>query len=283
MFNRGEKHIYFAFALGMAFNLASIYIGNPYIISLILIPVAAITAIKWMNKPIPWIVLVSVIAANPSNLNTPVALNLIFALFFGFLRLRNISRLPSWLHLVLFFAFISIIGSVVDWGTTADVFTQFAAICNYVIGPFFLIPLIYFRLQKEVDAYLLLKAFVFSLIVPSVSLMLLARILGTPVIGPNFSAFGSFVNISIYHLGNVDFQMTRTQAGILLSVLICASFSIIICSGAKIMRLLAFVALGVAIFLLLVTGSVGSSWPQCVALRYCWLLHSDIYRLKEVW
>jgi O-antigen ligase/polysaccharide polymerase Wzy-like membrane protein len=257
--NTTEKQIYTAFCMGMAINLASIYIGNPYIISLLTIPIAAVMTFKWLNQPLPWIVLVSAIAANPVNLNAPIALNLIFAIFLLMLSMHYLSELSSWLYLILFLAFLSIIGSVADWSTTGEFFTQFAAIGNYVIGPFFLLPLIYFRLQKEVNADLLLKAFVFSLIVPSVTFMFLARLFGTHVVDANTSAFESLVNVSIYHLGNIDFQLTRTQAGIPLAVLICASFAVIVSAISKKIRLIAFVSLIVTTFLLLVTGSVGSS------------------------
>jgi len=255
-----QKHIYTAFGVGMSINLVSIYIGNPYIVSLLLLPIALIATIKWMAQPVPWVVLVSVIAANPVNTNAPIALNLIFAIFLIMLNMQLLERLPSWLYLILIFAFISILGSVIDWDSTGTFFTQFAAIGNYVIGPFFLLPLIYFRLQKEVDADLLLTVFVFSLIVPSIILIFLARLLGTPVIGVNSAGFGYLVNISIYHFVNTDFYFTRTQVGILLAALICASFAIITTDfNNKLIRLITFVCLIGAIFILLVTGSVGSS------------------------
>jgi hypothetical protein len=256
-----EKQIYTAFGVGMAINLVSIYIGNPYIISLLMVLISAVATFKWLNQPVPWVVLVSVIAANPGNLHAPIALNLIFAIFLLMLSMHSLlNRLPSWLYLTLIFAFISILGSMIVWETTGDFLTQFAAIGNYVIGPFFLLPLIYFRLQKEVDADLLLKAFVFSLIVPSITFMFLARHFGTPVIDDSSRVVETLVNVSIYHLGNTVFHLTRTQAGIPLAVLICASFAVVIAIASSIkIRLIAFISLIVAIFLLLVTGSVGSS------------------------
>ena len=255
------KQIYTAFGIGMAIDLASIYIGNPYIISLIMLPIAVLATFKWLNHPLPWIVLVSVIAANPININASIALNLIFALSLLMLNIRYLSKLPSWLYLTLLLFLISILGSVVNWGTTDEYLTQFAAIGNYVVGPFFLIPLIYFRLQGERDADLLLKGFVFSFIVPSVTFMFLARLFGSPVIDETTIVFDfeNLFNVSVYHLGNVDFQLTRTQAGIPLAALICASIAVIVSAVSKGIRLIAFVFQIIIIFLLLVTGSVGSS------------------------
>ena len=95
------KQIYTAFCIGMAIDLVSIYIGNPYMISLVMVPVAALATFKWLNHPVPWIVLVSVIAANPININASIALNLIFALSLLMLNIRYLSKLPSWLYLTL--------------------------------------------------------------------------------------------------------------------------------------------------------------------------------------
>ena len=270
------KQIYTAFGIGMAINLASIYIGNPYIISLLIMPVAAAVTFKWLKKPVPWIVLVSVIAANPINLIAPIALNLIFAFFLLMLNMNYLTKLPSWLYMTLIFAFLSIIGSVVNWSTTGEIFTQLAAIGNYVVGPFFLIPLTYFRLQGERDTDLFLKGFVFSFIVPSVTFMFLARVFGSPGIDTEASVFDYLADVSVYHFGNVDFHLTRTQVGIPLAVLFCASFAVILSAASKRIRLLAVVSLVFTIFLLLVTGSVGSSLAALcgvvvvlvVALRY---------------
>jgi len=255
----GGKQIYFAFCLGMVFDLASIYFGNPYLVSLLAVLLAALMTFKWLNKPMPWIVLVSVIAANPVNINASISLNLIFAFFLILLNTQYLNKLPSWLYIVLVFAFVSILGSVINWRVNGGYFTQFAAILNYIVGPFFLIPLIYFRLQKVRNAKLLLTGFVISLIVPSVILMYLARLFGSPVVDSRTSAFDYLVNISVYYLGNVEFQLTRTHAGILLASLICASFAVIVSSVSKTIRLLCVGCLIIAIFLLLVTGSVGST------------------------
>jgi O-antigen ligase len=253
------KRVYSAFVIGMAIDLVSIYIGNPYIISWIMMPIAVFVTIKWLNQPVPWIVFVSVIAANPVNINASIALNLIFALSLLMLNIRYVRKLPSWLYLTLLLFLISILGSVINWGTTDEYLTQFSAIGNYVVGPFFLIPLIYFRLHGERDADLLLKGFVFSFIVPSATFMLLARLFGSPEIDDNASVIEYLVNVPVYHLGNVNFQLIRTQAGIPLAALICASLAVIISKVSKGIRMIAGVFLLILIFLLLVTGSIGSS------------------------
>lgn len=253
-----DKQVYIAFCIGMMFNLASIFIGNPYIISLLAIPIAAVMTFRWLNNPLPWIVLVSVFAANPVNLDAPISLNLYFAIFLLVLKMQYLDRLPSWIYLSLLTALISIIGSIINWSATSDLSTQIAAIINYILGPFFLIPLIYFRLQSVHDSDSLIKGIVLSLIIPSISYMLLAHFFGDPTIDKN-SAFEDFINVNTYHLGNVDINLIRTQAGIPLAVFICSSFSIILCAVSNRIRQIAAIFLILTIFLLLVTGSVGSS------------------------
>jgi hypothetical protein len=253
------RPVYLTFLFGMAINLVSIYIGNPYIVSLLVLLVSAVMTFKWLNKPMPWLVLVSVVAANPVNLNAPIALNLLFAIALLILNMHHMNKLPSWLYMVLLFVGLSICGSVFNWSTTGGYFTQFAAIGNYVIAPFFLIPLTYYRLQYEVDAGLLLKVFVVSLIVPSITLMLLARTFGVPLIDASSSGVDFLLNVSVYYLGGTTFQLTRTQVGIPLAVLICACASVLLCPVSKYVRSVAAGCLFVAGFLLLVTGSMGSS------------------------
>lgn len=104
-----RKQIYFAFAVGMAINIGSIYVGNQYLISLLMLPVALLSTLKWLHKPLPWIVLVSVIAANPLNLYASISLNLIFALIYliciypvtisfpaGFMSCSYLPLFPLW-------------------------------------------------------------------------------------------------------------------------------------------------------------------------------------------
>src|SRR5665811_1666894 len=59
-------------------------------------------------------------------------------------------------------------------------------------------------------------------------------------------------------LGNVNCELTRTQVGIPLAALICASSAVIISSVSKTIRLITIIFLIIAVFLLLVTGSVAS-------------------------
>ena len=256
------RDVYSFVIIGMIINLSSIYIGNPYFVSLITIFLAAIATIKLSALPVQWIILVSVIAANPVNLSASIALNVIFATWLLMLKMNFIKRLPTWLYVALLFSFISILGSSVIWisGRSADgIFTQLASIGNYIVGPFFLIPLIYLRLKDIHDPDLLLKGFVFSLIVPTIILLLLARTFGEPVSAADQGMSDYLVNISVYHFGNVDFALIRTQVGIVLATLICASFAVIICKVSPLNRLTATGCLTIAILLLLVTGSIGSS------------------------
>jgi O-Antigen ligase. len=173
--------------------------------------------------------------------------------------MHYLSKLPSWIYLVLLFSFLSILGSIPNWSTTGEFFSKFAAIGNLVVGPFFLMPLIYFRLQGERDADLLLEGFVFSFIVPSVTFMFLALFFGSPGIDTGLNVLDDPLTSWVYHFGNVDFRLIRTQVGIPLATLICASFAVFFGDVSKRIRLIVFVFLIITIYLLLVTGSVGSS------------------------
>jgi hypothetical protein len=255
-----DRKIYTAFGVGMAINLASIYIGNPYLISLLMVPIASVATVKWFNQPLPWIVLVSVVAANPVNLSAPISLNLICAIILLLFAFKKLNKLPSWLFPTWILASISIVGSIMNWGTTGEITTQVAAVSNYVLGPFLLLPLIYSRLDRNFDSKVLLRVFVLSEILPSVIFLSIARLFGSPFIASDSSAaFEAIVNVSIYRLGNLDFQLTRTQVGIPLAALICASFAIVVSANGKFVRLTCLICLMATLFLLLVTGSVGSS------------------------
>lgn len=146
-----------------------------------------------------------------------------------------------------------------EWYGSGEHFTQLAAIGNYLVGPLFLLPLVYYRLQEEADTELVLVIFVMSLVVPTLLFMFVARVFGTPVVDISAFDFDYLLNVSVYHLGNIDFQLTRTQSGIPLAVLISASFALMACSVKKNIRLAAVLAMVAGLFLLLVTGSVGSS------------------------
>lgn len=276
-----ERQILAAFVLGMAINLLSIYLGNPYFVSLIMVPVAAIATLNWLYRPLPWIALVSVIAANPVNLNASISLNFVFVIFYVLLNMHDMNRLPSWLYTTMIFAGLSILGSTISWSETGNVFTQFAAVGNYVIGPLFLIPLTYFRLQEENNADLVLKVFVVSLIVPTFALLFLARIFGTPVIDANTNAFDYLVNISVYHLGNTDFYLTRTQSGIPLAALLSASFAVFVNPAVNSARIIAFVSFALGIFLLLVTGSVGSSLAALCGIGLILVIGQRYFSIKR--
>jgi hypothetical protein len=129
---------------------------------------------------------------------------------------------------------------------------------NYLLGPFLFIPLIFSRIRQDCDPELLLKGLILGLIMPTLLLFLLARTFGQPYIDAN--AFSeNMLNVSTFRLGRIDIQMIRTQVGIILAALICASFAITISQTRRGIRFMAGGCLAAALYLLLVTGSVGST------------------------
>lgn len=249
------------FFLGMSLNLLSIVVGDPYLVSLSGVVVASVATIAWSKRPLPWIVLASVVAANPVNLSASISLNLIFALVFLLLNMRSMNRLPKTLLMVTAVALLSVLGSIVNWNLEMSLetfFNQGASVINYLLGPFFLIPLIFIRLRNEHNSELLLRGFVFGLLVPTVTLLAVVHFMGYPVSDFITTQFDYLVNVSMYRLGKVDFSFTRTQVGIVLAALICASFAVVIVDVSRFVRLTAVGCLVTAAFLLFVTGSVGS-------------------------
>ncbi len=245
---------------GLAFNFISIVIGNPYLIALAGLIIACVATVAWANRPLQWIVLALTLAANPVNLSATIAVNLFFGVAFIMLNMNYLDRLPGWLLVVNILFLISVVGSVFNWTdgiSPASFFHQGAAVANYFLGPFLLIAGVHVRLREVHDYEMVLKVFVFALILPTVLLIALAYGIGRPVsdYAPNL---GYLVNVSVYRLGNVDFQLTRTQVGIVLAALACSSFAVVINNVTLAVRLTGGACLAACGFLFLVTGSVWS-------------------------
>jgi hypothetical protein len=276
-----------AFAAGMVVSLLSLAVADPYRMAAVGLLAGVVGTLVCRRNPLSWVVFVSVLAANPANATTPVALNLYAGAVFLLLAGRyGWARIPVLVKWALLFGLLSVAISLllslrstpvvlsiyaedtalprVDMITWVNglhmegLFTQVTSLVNYLLGPFLLIPLIFSRIRQGRDPEWLVKGLVFGLILPTLVLILLARNVGRPTLAPD-EAGQVLVNVSTFKLGNLDIRLIRTQVGIVLAALICASFALAISKIRVGLRVLATVCLAAAGYLLLVTGSVGSA------------------------
>lgn len=297
------------FALGMVVNFLTVAVGNPYQLAVLGLLAAFAAAFIWTGRPLSWMIFAAVSAANPANFGTPVAINLLCAVVFFILKRDGGWKvLPRLSQFALLFALLSVVVSVIaslastpevptirladindtrpmgtTWtgGASMDIVgSQLAAIINYVLGPFLLIPLIFSRIREHHSSEQLVKGLVYGLLVPTLSLFMITRILGTPILDSQALANG-LVNVSAFRLGKVDVQMLRTQVGIILAALICASFAITIAQVRKETRLVAAGCLITSIYFLLITGSVGSSLSAMAGIGVMLLMSLRHYSFKR--
>jgi len=291
---REPSPIVLPFIVGMVFNLVSIVIGEPYPMALLGLVAALVATLAWSGKPLAWVIFVAVIAANPANPTTPIALNLFAATTFLVLVNRGaLKGVPKLLKVALFFVLLSMIISIiaslpadlsipsihttdisrprpwmVTWsgGATFEVLvSNVVSVVNFLLGPFLLIPLIFSRIRKNHDPEQLLKGLLLGLVVPTLLLFMLARMFGRPIMDAT-SLSENLLNVLGFRLGRVDIQMIRTQVGIILAALICVSFAAAFSRVRRGIRLLAMGCLVVAVYMLMVTGSVGSTFAALAGI-----------------
>jgi hypothetical protein len=275
------------FMAGMAVNLASLAIGEPYQMMLVGAAVGLAATFAWSERPMAWMVFVAILCANPANTTTPIALNLYAAATFLMLARRSgWNAMPRMARIAFGFVMLSLAASIIaslwadlsiptihttdvsrprpwmiTWsgGATLEILTtQFVSITNYLLGPFLLIPLVFSRLRNDHSPELLVRGMLVGLILPTLLMFLLARTFGRPTMDANALREG-MLNVATFRLGKLDIQMIRTQVGIILAALICATFAISISRVSRSTRLLATGCLAISAYLLLVTGSVGST------------------------
>ncbi|HJV48211.1 MAG TPA: O-antigen ligase family protein [Geothrix sp.] len=275
------------FVAGMAVNLLSLGIASPYAMMAVGLLVALVAMFVWGDRPFSWVVFVAVCAGNPANYGTPISLNLYSAtIFFVLTKGGGWSALPKMLKLALFFVLLCMVVSVlaslsadlavpsihttdvsrprpwmVTWSGGASMETlasQAVSGINYALGPFLFIPLIFSRIKGNHTPELLVKGLLFGLVLPTVFLFMASRTFGQPVMDST-SVTEGMLNVTAFRLGKIDIQMLRTQVGIPLAALICASFAVAISPLRRWTRLLAAGCLITAGYILLVTGSVGST------------------------
>lgn len=301
--------IFWPIAMGMAFNLLSTAIGDPYPMAMAGLLVALAATILWRENSLAWTLFAAVVAANPANPSTTVAINLLCAaIFFVLMRSSGWTALPRLLHIAFFFVMLSMVISILaslpeelnvttihttdisrprpwmfTWtgGATIEILSnQIVSVTNYLLGPFLFIPLIFSRIRQGYKADRLLIGMVAGLIVPTLFLLLIARSFGQPILDANASVEG-LINVSTYRLGKLIFIMTRTQVGIILAALICASFAVSISPVRWGTRLVALVCLIMAAYLLMVTGSVGSTISGLAGILVILLLGIRQFSVKR--
>ena len=306
---RAESSILLPLVLGMVINLISLAIGNPYQMAVVGLVVAIIAIFVFHRRPFGWLLFTAVLAANPANTTTPIALNLYCAgLFFVLMGVGGWKALPTLVKFALSFVLLSMLISIlaslpadlavpsihttdvsrprpwmVTWALGASLETvtsQVVSVTNYLLGPFLFIPLIFSRIQKDQDPEVLLKGLVFGLILPTLLLFLLARSFGLPTLDAN-SVSQNMLNVSTFRLGSLDIQMIRTQVGIILAALICASFAVAISPVRPVTRFSAVGGLVIAIYLLLVTGSVGSTLASLAGIVLILVLGGRHFSIKR--
>ena len=249
-----------AFVIGMTINIVSIFVGNPYIVSATVVLFSLTITLLSKQYQRAWIFFATILAANPVNLNATISSNLIFAICLLIYNIQYIRELPRFIYLANIFAIISLIVSSINWlfaSANLSPWSQVSAFVNYFFGPILLLPLIYFKMEKSENGHVNLIGLLFFLIIPSTIILFLAHRFGKPVASVS-GDIHTLVNLTLYQFGNTFFTFTRTQVGFILSSLICASISVIICKVGSLNRLLASICLILNSFLLLVTGSVGS-------------------------
>jgi hypothetical protein len=267
--DEGEGRIVFLpLMLGLAVNVVSLFIGNPFLVLPFVGAVALWITIVWREKTLSWILFASVMAANPANYATTLSLNLLFGICLLGIGVELSTAVPKWMIAPLVVAFVSLLLSSVNWLFVPTKFGppfQAVSAINYVVGPFFLMPLAYSGMRKNSDSLAGLRALPIYLILPTTVVLSLAYYLGTPVsshtVDPSVPSAGLTLQF-----GNTLFNFVRTQIGPLLACCICASSAVLICRVGVPYKVVAGLLLGANFLFLLVTGSVGSGVACALAL-----------------
>ena len=247
---------------------ASIVIGNSFIFSALVIFISFFVTVLGGNYQISWIFLASILAANPVRMVDIFPSNLIFAIWLMIFNMRYVLELPKWVYLPTLFAIIAFIFSSINWisvDIAKSILFQTRAMLNYLMGPLFLLPIIYFRMGKSRDNVVNLKGLLFYLIIPSTLILFIAYCFGTSIQSKDIDLQLPYGLMS-YKLGNTVVNFNRTSVGFILSSFICASIAIIVSRVKTLYRLLAALCLIINFLLLLITGSVGST--TCVSFRF---------------
>jgi hypothetical protein len=260
------KSLTLAFVLGSAVIIGSIVVGRGQAISLVILGLSFLATLLWRKAPRPWIALVSIVAATPIVVfRQQYAPNLLFAVWLAVFNARYLSGIPKWLWVPLGFAITGFATSMPLWLTGSltgkgSMVQESAFLFSFILAPFLMLPLIYFRLQGSRDSEANLRSMLFFLIVPSTLILLATKLFGAQanVWEASLHVQGLAEGYTVYQLGKVIIQFGRTAVGFILAALICASTAITISRVKKPYRWLAGGCLLVNSYFLLITASFGS-------------------------
>jgi hypothetical protein len=261
---RGSS-IVVAILLGMTIIAACIFLGRSYTFYIPFMLFSFVITFLWRKTPIPWIFLVSIVAATPIPLlRQQFACNLICALWFAVINMRYLFRIPRWMYLLAGLAMFGFITSAMHWmgaNVIASTMKQGAFAYNFLLAPFLLLPLIYCRMEESRDSAINLKGLLFCLVVPSTLILIAAKLFGIVT-----NSWEASLHVTAggegylqYQLGRVTVNFLRTEVGFILAALICAATAIMVSPVKAGYRILAGTCSAINIYLLLVTASFGSA------------------------
>jgi hypothetical protein len=260
---RGKTTV-IAFMLGMMIIAAAIILGRSYAFYVAFLAFSFVITFVWSKSPLPWIFLVSIVAASPIPLfRQQFACNLMCALWFTIFNMRYLSKLPTWIYLLTGLAICGFITSSIEWiggNAISALMRQGAFAFNFLLAPFILIPMIYCRMRESRDTTANLQGLLFCLIVPSTFVLLSAKLFGSVA-----NAWEASLHEASQSEGYLQFQLgkalvsfQRTDVGFIFAALICASTAVVISQVKMKYRILAGVCLISNLFLMLTTISFGS-------------------------
>jgi len=265
-FRKGrERTCVVAFLLGMAIVAAPVYFGKSYAFFIPFIVFSIFMTMLWRKAPRPWMYLFSVSAATPIPLTRyGFAGNVLFALWFIVPNTRYLFKLPKWLYVSAALAVLGILASAINWmpGDVVQTTMRQATFgFNMYLAPFLLLPAVYLRMRESCDYDANLRGLLFCLIVPSTVLLTSAKLFGSVSNVWEASQHASMLSdgFLVYQLGRLYVNFLRTEVGFILAALICASGAILFSQVKSQYRLLAGICFVSNVFLLLTTGSFGSS------------------------
>lgn len=267
-----------AFFIGTAIIGAAILLGRSHALYIAVMAIALGTTMIWKKLPRPWIFLASMAAATPiPMLRQQFAPNLFFALWLLIFNWRFLSELPRWVYIPFSFAVFGVITSSFSWMSSnifASILRQGAFAFNFLFAPCILLPLIYFRVTRSKDHTSNLKGLLFFLILPSTLLLVSARFFGSLANEwqASLHAQSHSEGYMLYQLGKVLVSLVRTEIGFILAALICASTSVVAVNTKSLYRFVAAACLVANLFLLLSTGSFGSSFSCLCGLSVIFLV-----------
>ncbi len=267
--------------IGIVIICASLVLGSTYAVSAFVLFIGLFVTAAFRKHPMPWIFLVSILAANPINWSAAFPCNLILVFCLVLYRPKYLFVLPRWLYIAAVLAFAGFVISSGNWmSDLLSILQQTNYMINYLMMPIILLPVVFFRMSEEKDNLVKLKGLLFYLIIPTTSLLLLAYVFGTPIKKITIEHY-NVMDIRLYKFANTEVNFTRTHVGFILASMICASSAIIIMPVKAVYRLVAGFCLSINALLLLTVGSVGSSISSLcgiVAIFFCASLRINILR-----